>query len=46
MSGRDLFIAIFITFIWGINFSFIKMGLSSLNPFYWHHSDFSSVLFL
>ena len=33
MSIRDLFIAIFITFIWGLNFSFIKMGLSSLNPF-------------
>lgn len=33
MSLRDLFIALGITFIWGINFSFIKMGLSSLNPF-------------
>lgn len=33
MSLRDLFIALGITFIWGINFSFIKMGLGSLNPF-------------
>ena len=33
MSLRDLVIALGITFIWGINFSFIKMGLSSLNPF-------------
>jgi O-acetylserine/cysteine efflux transporter len=33
MSIRDFFIAIFIMFIWGINFSIIKLGLSSLNPF-------------
>ncbi|PHR73036.1 MAG: hypothetical protein COA66_04360 [Arcobacter sp.] len=33
MSLRDLFIALGITFIWGINFSFIKMGLATLNPF-------------
>lgn len=33
MTSKDLIIAIFITFIWGINFSFIKLGLSSLDPF-------------
>lgn len=33
MTKRDLSIALFITFIWGINFSFIKLGLSSLDPF-------------
>jgi len=33
MSLKDLFIALGITFIWGINFSFIKIGLGSLNPF-------------
>ena len=33
MKNKDILIAIFITFIWGVNFSFIKMGLSTLNPF-------------
>ena len=33
MTKKDLIIAIFITFMWGVNFSFIKMGLGSLNPF-------------
>jgi len=33
MSNKDLLLAVGITFIWGMNFSFIKMGLSSLNPF-------------
>ena len=33
MSNKDFIIAIAITFMWGINFSFIKLGLGSLNPF-------------
>ncbi len=33
MTKKDLIIAIFITFMWGVNFSFIKMGLGSLDPF-------------
>ena len=33
MTKKDLIIAIFFTFMWGVNFSFIKMGLGSLNPF-------------
>ena len=33
MSIKDFGLAIFITAIWGVNFSVIKMGLSSLDPF-------------
>ena len=33
MSNKDIFLAILITFIWGINFSVIKLGLNSLDPF-------------
>lgn len=33
MTNKDLFIAVLITFLWGVNFSFIKLGLSSLDPF-------------
>ncbi|DAB32016.1 MAG TPA: hypothetical protein CFH79_06095 [Sulfurospirillum sp. UBA11407] len=33
MRIKDFLIAVFIMFIWGINFSVIKLGLSSLNPF-------------
>ncbi len=33
MTHKDLTIAILVTFMWGINFSFIKLGLSSLDPF-------------
>lgn len=33
MKQKDLFLAIFITAIWGINFSVIKLGLTSLDPF-------------
>jgi len=33
MTNKDLIIAILITFMWGVNFSFIKLGLASLDPF-------------
>ena len=33
MTNRDFIIAILITFMWGVNFSFIKLGLTSLDPF-------------
>lgn len=33
MNLKDLSLGIFITFIWGINFSVIKLGLNSLDPF-------------
>lgn len=33
MKQKDLLLAIFITAIWGINFSVIKLGLTSLDPF-------------
>lgn len=33
MTNKDFLIAIFITFLWGVNFSFIKLGLGSLDPF-------------
>ena len=33
MTKKDLTIAILVTFMWGINFSFIKLGLTSLDPF-------------
>jgi O-acetylserine/cysteine efflux transporter len=33
MSIKDLLLGILITFIWGINFSVIKIGLTSLDPF-------------
>lgn len=33
MTNRDFIIAILITFMWGVNFSFIKLGLASLDPF-------------
>lgn len=33
MKIRDLLLAVTVTFIWGINFSFIKLGLGSLDPF-------------
>lgn len=33
MNLKDFLLAIFVTFIWGINFSVIKIGLNSLDPF-------------
>ena len=33
MKPRDFLLAVFVTFIWGINFSVIKLGLTSLDPF-------------
>ncbi len=33
MKQNDFLLAILITFIWGINFSIIKLGLTSLDPF-------------
>lgn len=33
MREKDFLLAILITFIWGINFSVIKLGLASLDPF-------------
>ncbi|QIR77016.1 EamA family transporter [Sulfurospirillum diekertiae] len=33
MQKKDFLLAVFITFVWGINFSIIKLGLLSLNPF-------------
>lgn len=33
MKEKDFLLAILITFIWGVNFSVIKLGLTSLDPF-------------
>jgi len=33
MKRNDLLLAVLVTFIWGINFSVIKLGLTSLDPF-------------
>ncbi len=33
MKQNDLILTIFVTFIWGVNFSVIKLGLTSLDPF-------------
>jgi len=33
MKQNDLILTIFVTFIWGVNFSVIKLGLISLDPF-------------
>jgi len=33
MNKKDFLLAVFVTFIWGINFSVIKLGLDSLDPF-------------
>lgn len=33
ISLRDLLIAIFVTILWGANFSFIKLGLNEIDPF-------------
>ncbi|WP_072679422.1 EamA family transporter [Arcobacter sp. LA11] len=33
MKKNDLILAVLVTFIWGINFSVIKLGLASLDPF-------------
>lgn len=33
MQKKDFLLAVIITFVWGINFSIIKLGLISLNPF-------------
>ena len=33
MKTKDILLAILITMIWGINFSFIKLGLNTLDPF-------------
>ena len=33
MNIKDFLVAVVITFIWGINFSVIKLGLTSLDPF-------------
>jgi len=33
ISLRDLLIAIFVTIVWGANFSFIKLGLNEIDPF-------------
>jgi O-acetylserine/cysteine efflux transporter len=33
MKQKDLLLAIFVTFIWGVNFSVIKLGLIDLDPF-------------
>ncbi len=33
MKRNDLLLAILVTFIWGVNFSVIKLGLTSLDPF-------------
>ena len=34
MTRKDTFLAILITFIWGINFSVIKLGLGTIDPFF------------
>src|SRR5688572_27984150 len=33
MQPKDFFLAVLITAIWGVNFSLIKLGLISLDPF-------------
>lgn len=33
MKTKDFILGVFVTFIWGINFSIIKIGLNSLDPF-------------
>lgn len=33
MTKKDILLAILITFIWGLNFSVIKLGLTTLDPF-------------
>ncbi|MBS9782495.1 MAG: EamA family transporter [Arcobacter sp.] len=33
MNLKDILLAIFVTFIWGVNFSVIKIGIDSLDPF-------------
>ncbi|MGH1540226.1 MAG: EamA family transporter [Arenicella sp.] len=33
MNSKDFLLGIAVTFVWGINFSVIKLGLSSLDPF-------------
>lgn len=33
MKTKDILLIVLITMIWGVNFSFIKLGLSSLDPF-------------
>lgn len=33
MNAKDFSLAICITMIWGLNFSIIKIGLASLDPF-------------
>ncbi len=33
MSVKDILLAIFVTFIWGVNFSIIKIGIDSIDPF-------------
>ena len=33
MKQNDLLLAVLVTFIWGVNFSVIKLGLMSLDPF-------------
>ncbi len=33
MSFKDFFLTIFITLIWGVNFSIVKIGIDSLDPF-------------
>ena len=34
MSNKDISLAVLITFIWGINFSVIKLGLGTIDPFF------------
>ena len=34
MARKDIFLAVLITFIWGINFSVIKLGLGTIDPFF------------
>jgi len=34
MTRKDILLAVLITFIWGINFSVIKLGLGTIDPFF------------
>lgn len=34
MSRKDTLLAVLITFIWGVNFSVIKLGLGTIDPFF------------